>query len=154
MEEVYKKYSKIVYKYLLSLTNNTEIVEELMEETFYSAVKNINKFRQESSVKTWLCKIAKNKYIDYYQKKNKISEINIEEINEKHLIEEQFESDFENKENLIKLYRKIHELDEITREVVYLRIRAELNFKEIGEIFGKTESWARVTFYRAKVKLK
>ena len=68
MEEIYKEYSKIIYNYLFSLSNNTDIAEELMQETFYSAVKNINKFKNESSLKTWLSKIAKNKCFDYYKK--------------------------------------------------------------------------------------
>ena len=54
MEEIYKEYSKKIYSYLLSLTNNPDIAEELLQETFYSAVKNIKKFRNESSLKTWL----------------------------------------------------------------------------------------------------
>ena len=144
MEEIYKEYSKIVYNYLLSLTCNSEIAEELMQETFYSAVKNINKFRNESNIKTWLCKIAKNKWIDYLSKSKKSNEVAIDEI----------EEEFSNKEKVIDLYKKIHNLDEKTREVIYLRIRADLNFKEIGLIMGETENWARVTFYRAKVKLK
>lgn len=154
MEQIYQKYSKIVYKYLLSLTNNKEISEELMQETFYSAIKNIHKFRQECSVKTWLCKIAKNKWIDYYKKTKKKNEINIDEINEKLLLEYSFEDNYENKEQIIDLYKKIHNLDEKTREVIYLRIRSEFSFKEIGTIVGKSEEWARITFYRAKLKLK
>ena len=154
MEEIYKEYSKIVYNYLLSLTCNSEIAEELMQETFYSAVKNINKFRNESNIKTWLCKIAKNKWIDYLNKSKKTSEIAIDEIEEKFLLVNSFEDEFSNKEAVIDLYKKIHNLDEKTREVIYLRIRADLNFKEIGLIMGETENWARVTFYRAKVKLK
>ena len=154
MEEIYKEYSKIVYNYLLSLTNNTEISEELMQETFYSAVKNINKFRNESSMKTWICKIAKNKWLDYYTKIKKKNETSIDEIDEKFLLVNSFEEEFASKENVLELYRKIHKLDEKTREVIYLRIRADLNFKEIGLIMGESEAWARVTFYRAKVKLK
>lgn len=154
MEEIYKEYSKIVYNYLLSLTCNSGIAEELMQETFYSAVKNINKFRNESNIKTWLCKIAKNKWIDYLSKSKKTSEIAIDEIEEKFLLVNSFEDEFSNKEAVIDLYKKIHNLDEKTREVIYLRIRADLNFKEIGLIMGETENWARVTFYRAKVKLK
>lgn len=154
MEEIYKEYSKIVYNYLLSLTCNSEIAEELMQETFYSAVKNINKFRNESNIKTWLCKIAKNKWIDYLSKSKKSNEVAIDEIEEKFLLVNSFEEEFSNKENVIDLYKKIHNLDEKTREVIYLRIRADLNFKEIGLIMGETENWARVTFYRAKVKLK
>ena len=151
MEEIYKEYSKIVYNYLLSLTCNSEIAEELMKETFYSAVKNINKFR---NIKTWLCKIAKNKWIDYLSKSKKSNEVAIDEIEEKFLLVNSFEEEFSNKEKVIDLYKKIHNLDEKTREVIYLRIRADLNFKEIGLIMGETENWARVTFYRAKVKLK
>ena len=154
MEEIYKEYSKIVYNYLLSLTCDSELAEELMQETFYSAVKNINRFRNESSMKTWLCKIAKNRWIDYLKDTKKLNEIGINEIEEKFVLLNSFEEDFSNKEAVIDLYKKIHNLDEKTREVIYLRIRADLNFKEIGMIMGKTENWARVTFYRAKVKLK
>lgn len=154
MEEIYKEYSKIVYNYLLSLTCNSELAEELMQETFYSAVKNINKFRNECSMKTWLCRIAKNKWIDYLKKANISSEVSIDQIEEKFILVNSFEEEFSNKENVIDLYKKIHKFDEKTREVIYLRIRADLSFKEIGEIMGETENWARVTFYRAKVKLK
>lgn len=154
MEEIYKEYSKIVYNYLLSLTCNSELAEELMQETFYSAVKNINKFRNDSSIKTWLCKIAKNKWIDYIKKSNISNELSIDDIEEKFLLVNSFEEEYSSKEAVIDLYKKIHSLDEKTREVIYLRIRADLSFKDIGLIMGETENWARVTFYRAKVKLK
>lgn len=154
MEEIYKEYSKIVYNYLFSLTNNTDIAEELMQETFYSAVKNINKYRKEASIKTWLCKIAKNKWIDYYKKIQKSNEINIEDVNEKYLYTDTFEDDYLNRDELVNFYKKINKLDEKSKEVVYLRIRAYFNFKEIGSIMGKSEEWARITFYRAKIKLK
>lgn len=154
MEEIYKEYSKIVYNYLLSLTCNSELAEELMQETFYSAVKNINKFRNDSSIKTWLCKIAKNKWIDYIKKLNVSNELSIDDIEEKYLLVNSFEEEFSSKEAVIDLYKKIHKLDKKTREVIYLRIRADLSFKEIGLIMEESENWARVTFYRAKVKLK
>ena len=154
MEEIYKEYSKIVYNYLLSLTNNSDTAEELMQETFYSAVKNINKFRKEASVKTWLCKIAQNKWIDYYNKLQKSNEINIEDVNEKYLSSNSIEEDYLNKDKLLSVYKKIHKLDEKSREVVYLRTRTYFSFKEIGYIMGKSEEWARITFYRAKIKLK
>ncbi|MBQ7410070.1 MAG: sigma-70 family RNA polymerase sigma factor [Clostridia bacterium] len=154
MEEIYKEYSKIVYSYLISLTNNPEIAEELMQETFYSAVKNINKYRGEAALKTWLCRIAKNKWLDYLKKIKQTNETRIDEIEEKFLLVNSFEEEFSNKEAVIDLYKKIHKLDEKTREVIYLRIRADLSFKEIGTIIGQSEQWARVTFYRAKVKLK
>lgn len=154
MEEIYKEYSKIVYNYLLSFSCNSEIAEELMQETFYSAVKNINKFRNESSIKTWLCTIAKNKWIDYLKKSKMLNETSINEIEESLFLQNTFEEDFLNRETIIDMNKKINYFDEKTKEVIYLRIRADLSFKEIGMIMGKTENWARVTFYRAKVKLK
>ena len=105
-------------------------------------------------MKTWLCSIAKNKWIDYLKKSNISTEISIDEIEEKFILVNSFEEEFSNKEKVIDLYKKIHKFDEKTREVIYLRIRADLSFKEIGEIMGETENWARVTFYRAKIKLK
>ncbi len=154
MENIYKEYSKIVFNYLLSLTNNTDLAEELMQETFYSAIKNIRNFRQESSLKTWLCKIAKNKWIDYYKKVKKVTEIDIDNINDYLFIETSFEEEFANKDDILNLYKKIHNLDEKTKEVIYLRIRAEFSFRDISIIMGCSEDWARITFYRAKLKLK
>ena len=154
MEEIYKEYSKIVYIYLISFTNNAELAEELMQETFYSAMKNINKFRNESSLKTWLCRIAKNKWLDYLKKVKTSTEVGIDEIDEKFLLVNSFEDAYSDRDDVIDLYKKIHKLDEKFREVVYLRIIADLSFKEIGQIMGESENWSRVTFYRAKIKLK
>ena len=154
MEEIYKEYSKVVFYYLLSLTNDTEIAEEIMQETFYSAIKNIEKFKRECTLKTWLCKIAKNKLIDFYKKKSKINEIDINNINEKDLIIDSLEEDFINKTEIDNFYKKIYKFDETTRKVIILRIKADISFKEIGNIMGKSEQWARVTYYRAKLRLK
>lgn len=153
MEEIYEKYSNIIFKYLLTFTHNKEIAEELMQETFYSAIKNIDKFNNNSSLKTWLCKIAKNKFFDYYKKIKKLEIVDIDKVNET-LLSERFEDNFEIKEKMIDLYKKIHKLDENSKEVVYLRAIGGFSFKEIGEIMGKKEEWARVIFYRAKIKLK
>lgn len=153
MEEIYKEYSKYIFNYLSSFTN-AEIAEELMQETFYSAMKNIHKFKNNSCLKTWLYKIAKNKLIDYYKKTNKMQEINLDNVNERLMISNSFEEDCIDRDELINVYKKIHKLDEKSKEVVLLRIKCEFNFKEIGDIIGKTEEWARITFYRAKVKLK
>ena len=154
MEEIYKEYSRIVYNYLLSFTNNKDTAEELMQETFYSAVKNINKFRKEASVKTWLCKIAKNKWIDYYNKLQKSNEISIDDVNEKYLLTYYLQDNNSNIDEILDINRKIHRLDQKAKEVIYLRICADFSFREIGNIIGKSEEWARITFYRAKIKLK
>ncbi len=154
MEEIYKDYFQYVFNYLLSFTNNPEIAEELTQETFYSVIKNIHKFQNNSSLKTWIYKIAKNKLIDYYKKIKKIQNMDIDEVSEKFLLINSFEEEYADREELINVYKRIHRLDEKSKEVVYLRIKCEFNFKEIGNIMGKSEEWARITFYRAKIKLK
>lgn len=151
MEQIYKDYSKFIFNYLLSFTNNVEIAEELMQDTFLSAILNINKFKNKSSLKTWLCKIAKNKWIDYYKKTKQIKEINIDEINVNLFLDYCFEDECLKRNELLD---NISKLDKSTQEVIFLRIKGNLTFKEIGSIMEKTESWARITFYRGKVKLK
>lgn len=156
MDEIYNEYSKAIYNFLLNLTNDSEIAEELLQETFYSAVKNINKFKNESTIKTWLCKIAKNKYIDYYKRNKKRKEISFDEItgNIELLTKTSCENDFIVKNDLFNMFKKIHNLDEKTKELIYLRLITNFTFKEISEIIGETEEWTRVKFYRTKNKLK
>ena len=156
MEELYKEYSKLVYNYLYSLSRDSFISEELTQETFYKAIKGINKFNYEYKVSTWLCQIAKNTWIDFLRKEKRKKEIPIDDVNyiEKFIIEKSIEENVEDKAKIIELYKNIHKLDEDTREVFYLRIKGELSFKEIGEILNKTENWARLAFYRGKIKLK
>ena len=151
LEQIYKQYFETVNKYLFCLTHNSDISEELTQETFYRAVKKINTFKGECKMSVWLCQIAKNLWYDEL-KKNK----RLESIEQTFLIqsEENLEENIILNENKLELYKKLQKLDKQTREVVYLRITGELSFREIGDILNKTENWARVTFYRGKQKLK
>lgn len=151
MEQIYKQYFETVNKYLFCLTHNSDISEELTQETFYRAVNKINSFKGDCKMSVWLCQIAKNLWYDELKKNKKTD--NIEEmifIQSEDKVEEKLVL----KESKIELYRKMQKLDKLTREVIYLRITGELSFKEIGDILNKTENWARVTFYRGKQKLK
>ena len=154
IEDIYEKYSKLVYSYLLSLTKDSSIAEDLMQETFYSAIKNINKFRNESSLKVWLCKIAKNKWTDYYKKSKKTNEVNLDYLDETCFSSYFIEDNVINKQETLNVLKSIHNLDETSKEVIYLRIGMNLSFREIGMIMEKNENWARIIFYRAKIKLK
>ena len=151
LEQIYKQYFETVNKYLFCLTHNSDISEELTQETFYKAVKKINTFKGECKMSVWLCQIAKNLWYDELKKNKKLE--NIEQT-----FSIQSEENLEEKiilnENKLELYKKLQKLDKQTREVIYLRITGELSFKEIGDILNKTENWARVTFYRGKQKLK
>lgn len=154
MEEIYIKYSKLVYKYLYNLTKNAELSEELMQETFYSAIKGIKNFRYECSIFSWLCEISKNKLKDYWRKNNKIQVVQFDENINKFIQEDNIEEDIFSKIESIELYNEIKTLDEKAKKVVYLRINENLSFKEIAKILNESEAWARTTFYRSKLKLK
>lgn len=151
MEQIYKEYFEIVNKYLFCLTHSNDISEELTQETFCRAVEKIDKYRGDCKMSVWLCQIAKYTWYDYCRKNkretNLINLLNIEEADTP-------ENEVISKDEKIELYKKMQGLDEKTREVVYLRITGELSFKEIGVILNKTENWARLTFYRGKIKLK
>lgn len=150
IEEIYKEHSNAVYKYLFCLTGNEDLSEELTQETFTIAVKEIAKFKGNCKVSVWLCQIAKHLWYKELKKKKSIS---IEEI--KDLQETETVEDFIfKKEDKIKLFKDIQKLDEKSRELIYLRMVGNLDFTEIGEILGKTPNWARVNFYRAKQKIR
>lgn len=153
MEEIYKEYFETVKKYLFCLTHNNDIGEELTQETFYKAVKNIHTFKDDCKISVWLCKIAKNTWLDSIKKNKNIKDMADNELFEIESLETTDETVISNQGKL-ELYKKIQKLDEKTRDVIYLRITGDLNFKEIGDIFNKTENWARITFYRGKQKLK
>ena len=153
MEEIYKEYFETVKKYLFCLTHNNDIAEELTQETFYKAVKNIHTFKDDCKISVWLCKIAKNTWLDSIKKNKNIKDMADNELFEIESLETTDETVISNQGKL-ELYKKIQKLDEKTRDVIYLRITGDLNFKEIGDIFNKTENWAKITFYRGKQKLK
>lgn len=155
IEQVYKQYAMKVYKYLLVLTKNPELAEELTAETFYRAMKTHKSFRGDCKVLTWLCQIAKYSFYDELRKRGnlKIESIDDEyiEVEDLDYMPEKILIDLDDK---VKIYKVIRRLNEDVREVMYLRLLTDLNFREIGEILNRSENWCRVNFYRSKIKLK
>ena len=154
IEEVYKQYSNTVYKYLFCLTGKEEIAEDLTQETFAIAIKQINKFRGDCKISVWLCQIAKHLWYKELKKSKKNKNISINDLNEEIEEAQTTEDIICEKEEKLKLFKDMQKLDEQSKEVMYLRMVGNLNFIEIGEILGKTPNWARVTFYRAKQKIR
>lgn len=151
IEEIYKEYFKTVYKYLFCLTSNHDLAEELTQETFYKAVKKIDTYEGKCKISVWLCQIAKYTWYDYLRKKQEI--INIDDLYEfKSEVSLEDKIIEEEEKNLIE--GKLNVLDDFSKEVVILRIKGDMSFKEIGNVLNKTENWARLTYYRAKNKLK
>ncbi len=154
MDKIYEKYGEIVYKYVFCLTGNKDTTEEIVQQTFLVAVKDINKFRGECKISTWLCQISK--YIWYKKsKKEKLKkEIPLDILQNTLYIEESIEENFLNKNKKIELFKKLQNFDEDTKNVMYLRIFGNFEYNEIAEIMNKTSNWARVVFFRGKQKLK
>ena len=152
MEEIYQEYARTVYKYLFSKTRDEDLAEELTQETFYQALKNIDRFDESCRISTWLCAIAKNQLFAYLRKHPKTQYL--EELEPSSLEVESVEQDVFSDLARIELMKQLHSCPEPFREVMYQRLFGNLSFKEIGEIMGKSESWARITFYRGKEKLK
>ena len=149
-DKVYAEYFSEVYKFVISLCQNPELAEEITQETFFKALKNIDKFKGNCKLSTWLCKIAKNTYYSYVKKHNGEIDYSPEIV----ISEENIEKQFVDKETAYAIHKVLHKLNEPYKEVFWLRIFGELSFLQIGAIFDKTESWARVTYYRAKVMIK
>lgn len=151
IENIYVEYFDTVYRYIYSLSHNKEIAEDITQETFFKALKAIERFDGGVKISVWLCQIAKNTYFSHYKKSKKA-------FNENNINTPDFtnniENDYFNREKANCIYGLIHKLKDPYKEIFMLRVFGELSFRQIGELFGKTDSWARVIFYRAKKEIR
>ena len=151
MEQIYQRHAQTVYKFLLSQTHDQDLAEELTQETFYQAVRSIGRFDGSCKVSVWLCQIAKHLWYQHLRKHRREGPMP-EDIPE--VPAPSAEAGLLEREGRLDLLRQIHTLPPDAREAVYLRAFGGLSFREIGDVLGKTETWARVTFYRSKEKLR
>jgi RNA polymerase sigma-70 factor (ECF subfamily) len=151
VEELYKDYFHDVFLYIRSLSADEHLAEDITQETFFKAMKSVNSFRGDCDIRVWLCQIAKNLLYTHNKKQKRYTGEEVPEtvpdtsVNMEELLE--------NDQQSMNIHRVLHTLVEPYKEVFTLRVFGELSFRQIGDIFGKTESWARVTFHRAKLKI-
>ena len=150
MDELYRAHANMIYRYLLALSGDVHTAEELTQETFYQAVRCIDRYDGSCKETTWLCAIAKNLYQAWQRKHWRETEV----LEDSLPSDKTPESDVLHRLEYLELLQQIHTLEEPGREVLYLRLFGQLFFREIGEVLHKSENWARVTFYRGKEKLK
>jgi len=148
-EEVYARHFQVVYRFLVGLSRNAPLAEELAQETFIKAMTHWSNFHGRCAVDTWLCSIGKNLYFSYLRKRQALPLDSLPDPGGPSA-----ESNFFDLEDQRMLHRHIHGLSEPFKEVLTLRIFADMGYGQIGALFGKTDNWARVTFYRAKVMLR
>ena len=150
-EEIYRRYSKDLYRFILKMTQDENLALDIMQDTMLKAAESFDRFRGACTVKTWLCAIARNEYCTW-QKKNGSPPVSIHDLPEP-AAAVQIAEQTENHDLALQLHTLLHRLEEPYKEVFLLRVFAELRYSEIGGLFGKSESWAGVTFFRAKKKI-
>ncbi|GGF67592.1 RNA polymerase subunit sigma [Paenibacillus albidus] len=148
VEQIYEQYFQDVYLFALSLSRDQQIAEEITQETFVKAVKNIDQFKGNCKISVWLCQIAKNTYFKYMDKQKRFDLGDPQEKTRGNNLS--IEQKLIDKTEALRIHKLLHSLKEPYKEVFTLRVFGELSFDHISEVFGRTESWARVTFHRAR----
>ena len=149
-EELFNKNRDFIFKYLMKLSRDASLSEELTQETFFRAYMNYPSLRNKEKASVWLCQIAKNTYFAYFNEQKKYTSVEDSVISD---TEQNPEDCLMTKELSEKALKCLHELEEPYKEVFMLSVFGGFSLKDISGTFGKSESWARVTFYRAKQKL-
>lgn len=165
-EQVYKLYFKDVYRYILSLCRDVAQAEEITQETFFRAMKNMSSFRGDCKMTVWLCQIAKNIYFsDQKKQSRRLRQLQGSAGPQGGLFEAyatpgqavggtpSVEARLSDEADAMQIHEILHQMEEPYKEVFMLRVFGELPFKKIARIFGKSESWARVTYHRARLRL-
>lgn len=151
VEELYNDYFHDVYLYIRSLSADEHLAEDITQETFFKAMKSVDSFRGDCDIRVWLCQIAKNLLFTHNKKQKRYTGEEVPETVPDNTV--RVDELLENSAQSMEIHRVLHTLVEPYKEVFTLRVFGELSFRQIGDIFGKTESWARVTFHRAKLKI-
>lgn len=150
-EELYKQHYSQVYFYVLGLCRNEHIAQEITQETFFKVLKKMDTFKGECKLNVWMIQIAKNTFYNYCREKKLDPPDSLEDVAG---AQETIEEKIIDQEAATQIHMILHKMQEPYKEVFWMRTFGELSFKEIGSIHGKTESWARVTYHRAKLMIK
>ena len=150
-EKLYEAFYMKVFSYVMTLAKDRNDAEEITQETFFRAISTEKSFKGESESFTWLCAIAKNIFIDEKRRYARQDDEPGEDLPDTN---QGIEEKLTDKASLLKIHSILHQMEEPYKEVFQLRIFGELSFQQIGSIFGKTETWARVTYHRARMKIK
>ena len=151
-EDLYEQHARQVYRYLFSLCGEGDTAEDLTQETFCQALKNLDAFRGDCTPQVWLCAIAKRLWYKELERRKRSAPLEEEHLSRLTAPDDPA-GETERREERMALYRGLQKLEPETREVIYLRLAGEFSFREIGELMGKSEVWARVRFYRGKERL-
>ena len=151
-ETIYEQYFPRVYSFIYRMCRDEDLSEELTQETFFQAFRSFPKYRGESELFTWLASIAKYTFFSYMRKNRRSGEdVDIELLADTLLDSENDpEEKMQRKETVEAIRRAISRIPEKYRDVVVLRLYAELPFSEVADALSISENSAKVIFHRAK----
>lgn len=157
LENLYQEYAEMIYRFIWLKCRDRELAEDIVQSTFLKAIQRIDSFHGECKISTWLCQIARNEYLNHCRKQGMQQSYDAylesgrepaagqqPSMLEKMILSEQAQA----------ARRILGTLKEPYREVFMLRVYGEYSFEEIGELYHNSATWARVTYYRAKEKIK
>lgn len=153
-EEIYRQYFNDVYRYILRLSRDAHLAEDITSETFFKALRAIDDFRGDCELRVWLCQIAKNCYYEHRKKTARTEQRENAACQKALTPGETPEERLARQDEAAQLRTLLHELPEPYREVLLWRVYGELSFREIGQLFHKSENWACVTYHRARNRLR
>lgn len=150
-ETIYRCYFSDVELYLRAVCHDEHLAEELTEQVFFQALKALPEFQGDCDIRTWLCAMARNRYLSHLRKAKPTEDISELQIPDpKQAVEEQVAD----KQQAMTIHRILHEMPEPYKEVFSLRVFGQLSFEDIGGLFGRTANWACVTYHRARQKIR
>lgn len=153
-EKIYRTYFDDVYRYIRRLSGDENIAEEIVSETFFKALRGISGFRGDCDIRVWLCQIAKNCYYTHLKKSERTDRFGDAKLSELPSEGDTIEEQCMKREEAARIRMVLHTVPEPYKEVFMWRVFAELSFRQIGQIFGKSENWACVTYHRTKTMIK
>ncbi len=153
-EKLYEDYFNDVFLYICRLSGNEHIAEEITSDTFFKAMHSVDRFRGECDIRVWLCQIAKNCYFSYLKKQKKVQSLQDSELLILPDLSDTAEEQILRADEAERIRKILHEIDEPYKEVFMWRVFADMSFKQIGQIFARSENWACVTYHRARKQIR
>jgi RNA polymerase sigma factor (sigma-70 family) len=146
-KDIYSKYSQKVHRLCLGYTGDTMQADDLLQEVFIKVWENLEKFRGESQMSTWIYRIAVNTCLLHLRSNKKQTKVNVEDFGSK------ISDETNEKEAQIQLlYKCISELNETDRLIITLLLE-EVPYPEIAEVTSISEGNLRVKIHRIKQQL-
>ena len=156
LDRIYQDNFIKVYRYILSISGDPHLAEDITQDTFFKAMQKLDSFRGDCALTTWLCRIARNQYLNQVNRQTRLQDITkqSQQNAENTAASDSADAELIRKEQAMEIIEAMQRLDGPYKEVFSLRTFSELSFKEIGKEFGKSDNWARVIYHRAKMKIK